>query len=155
MRFVFAHPAHAIAFTFGAGLAPQAPGSFGTLAALPIFYFLQPRLDESLFFLALLAAWLTGVWACHRTGQDLGVADHGGMVWDETVAFLLVLALIPRSLPWQALAFLLFRIFDIAKPPPISYFDRSMKNGFGVMFDDLLAAGYTLLVLSIWKAIGA
>jgi phosphatidylglycerophosphatase A len=81
------------------------------------------------------------------------VADHPGMVWDETVAFLLVLFFIPQALVWQAWAFLLFRLFDILKPPPIRQADRRFKNGFGVMFDDLLAAGYTLLVLALWKSL--
>jgi len=151
LRFVFEHPAHLIAFTGGVGLAPQAPGSFGTLAALPIFYLLSPRLDDVQFLGILTLAWWIGVWACQRTGRDLGMADHGGMVWDETIAFLLVLVLIPKTLLWQAFAFLLFRLFDIAKPQPIRYFDVVLKNGFGVMFDDLLAAGYTLLALAIWK----
>ncbi len=96
----------------------------------------------------LAALFALGVWACGRTGRALGVADHGGMVWDETVAFLLVLFFTPASLAWQAWAFLLFRLFDILKPPPIRYFDRKWKTGFGVMFDDLLAAGYALLVLA-------
>jgi phosphatidylglycerophosphatase A len=80
------------------------------------------------------------------------VADHGGMVWDEVVAFLLVLFFTPDSLYWQACAFLLFRLFDILKPPPIRYYDRTLKNGFGVMFDDLIAAFYALLLLALWRA---
>ena len=91
---------------------------------------------------------MIGVWACGVTGRDLGVADHGSMVWDEVVAFLLVLAIVPRELAWQAAAFVVFRAFDIAKPPPIRQLERRYGGGFGVMFDDLLAAGYTLLVLA-------
>jgi phosphatidylglycerophosphatase A len=87
------------------------------------------------------------------TGQAIGVADYGGMVWDEVVAFLLVLFFIPATLLWQALAFLLFRLFDILKPPPIRYYERTFKNGFGVMLDDLVAAFYTLLVFAIAKTI--
>ena len=89
-----------------------------------------------------------GVWACAVTGRALGAADHGGMVWDEVVAYLLVLYFVPDGAYWLASAFLLFRLFDIWKPPPIRYYDRTLKNGFGVMFDDLIAAGYTLLVLA-------
>ena len=85
------------------------------------------------------------------TGRALGVADHGAMVWDEVVAFALVLVFTPDGWLWQAGAFLLFRLFDILKPPPIHYFDRRLKSGFGVMFDDLLAAFYTLLVLALIK----
>ena len=152
-RFVFSHPAHCIAFGFGAGLAPIAPGTFGTLLAFPIHAWLLPRLSDGIFFLVLLALFGIGVWACDVSGRRLGVLDHGGMVWDETVAFLLVLFLVPNTLMWHAFAFLLFRLFDIFKPAPIRHFDRTMKNGLGVMFDDLLAAFYTLLCLAAWKAI--
>ena len=88
------------------------------------------------------------MWACGKTGRALGVADDGAMVWDEIVAFMLVLVFTPALWQWQAGAFALFRLFDIVKPPPIRYFDRRLKNGFGVMFDDVLAAFYTLLVLA-------
>jgi len=93
------------------------------------------------------------VWACEVTGRAIGAADHGGMVWDETVAFLLVLFFAPATLPWQAAAFLLFRLFDILKPPPIRYYDQALKSGFGVMLDDLIAASYALLVLAVAKMI--
>ena len=96
----------------------------------------------------MVALFWLGVWASAVTGRALGVADHGGMVWDETVAFLLVLFFVPATGYWQAFAFLAFRLFDIFKPPPIRYYDRVLKNGFGVMWDDLLAAGYTLLVIA-------
>lgn len=151
MRFVFSHPAHFIAFGFGIGLAPVAPGTFGTLLAFPIYALLAPRLDPYEFTLLLLALFVIGIWACERSGRKLGVHDHGGMVWDETVAFLLVLFLTPNQLVWQAFAFLLFRLFDIFKPAPIRHFDRSIRNGAGVMLDDLLAAFYTLLCLAAWK----
>jgi phosphatidylglycerophosphatase A len=94
-----------------------------------------------------------GVWACAKTGRAIGQLDHGGMVWDEVVAFLLVLFFTPASLYWQGAAFLLFRLFDILKPPPIRYYDRTLKGGFGVMFDDLIAAFYTLLVLAVGKTL--
>jgi phosphatidylglycerophosphatase A len=104
--------------------------------------------------LALIAAGFgVGVWACGATGRALGVADDGAMVWDEIVAFALVLVFTPALWQWQAGAFLLFRLFDIVKPPPIRYFDRRLKSGFGVMFDDVLAALYTLLVLSMAKIV--
>ncbi len=151
VRFVFSHPAHFIAFGFGIGLAPVAPGTFGTMLAFPIYTLLSPRLDPYEFTLLLLAMFVIGVWACELSGKNLGVHDHGGMVWDETVAFLLVLFLTPNQLVWQAFAFLLFRLFDIFKPAPIRHFDRSIRNGAGVMLDDLLAAFYTLLCLAAWK----
>lgn len=99
----------------------------------------------------MAGAFLLGIWACEETGRDLGVADHGGMVWDEVAAFWLVLLVLPGGWIEQAVAFALFRAFDIVKPPPIRHFDARLKSGFGVMFDDLLAAAYTLLVLALWK----
>jgi phosphatidylglycerophosphatase A len=151
--FVFSHPAHFVAVGFGAGLARVAPGTFGTLLAFPL-YWLIGRADPTLAVLgATLLFFFVGVWACELTGRHLGVADHGAMVWDEVVAFLLVLAIVPDEPAWQAAAFILFRVFDIAKPWPIQKLERRWKNGFGVMFDDLLAAGYTLVALAIAKRI--
>jgi phosphatidylglycerophosphatase A len=154
LKFLFAHPAHLIAFGFGSGLAPKAPGTVGTLLGLPLFWLVAaaaPDLPNRIIL--LVAAFLFGVWACARTGRALGVADHGGIVWDEIVAFALVLMFIPAQpfTPagwlWIALAFALFRLFDILKPWPISLADARLKNGFGVMFDDLLAAGYAIAAL--------
>ncbi len=142
--------AKAIATGFGVGLAPRAPGTFGTLLAWPIGWFLA-ALHPAVLFPLLALLFALGVWACEITGRQLGVADHGSMVWDEIVAFLLVLALVPRELDWQAAAFLLFRAFDIAKPPPIDWVERRTRGGFGVMADDIVAAGYTLLVLAVLK----
>lgn len=151
--FVFTHPAHFVAFGFGAGLARVAPGTIGTLLAFPL-YWLIGRADASLAVLgATPLLFLLGIWACELTGRHLGVADHGAMVWDEVVAFLLVLAIVPDEPAWQLAAFVLFRAFDIAKPWPIRQLERRWKNGFGVMFDDLLAAGFTLLVLAIAKRV--
>lgn len=104
---------------------------------------------HELVFLACIAClFVAGVWACGRTGRALGVPDHGGMVVDEIVAYLLVLYWLPRELPWQAAGFVLFRAFDIVKPPPIRQADRHVKGGFGVMLDDLIAAFYAVLVLA-------
>jgi phosphatidylglycerophosphatase A len=152
-RFLLGHPAHLIAFGFGVGLAPVAPGTWGTLLALPIFLLASPRLEPVEFLLMLAVMFALGVWACEVTGRAVGAADHGGMVWDETVAFLLVLFFAPATLPWHAAAFLLFRLFDILKPPPIRHYDRTLKNGLGVMLDDLIAAAYTLLVLAVVKTL--
>jgi phosphatidylglycerophosphatase A len=154
LKFLFAHPAHLIAFGFGTGLAPRAPGTVGTLLGLPLFWLIitiAPDLPNRIIL--LIAAFLIGVWACARTGRALGVADHGGMVWDEIVAFALVLMFMPALLftpagwLWIALAFALFRLFDILKPWPIRLADARLKNGFGVMFDDLLAALYAIAVI--------
>ena len=152
LRFATSHPAHAIALGFGAGLSPWAPGTAGTLLAWPVGWLLGvDRGAPGIVLAAIALAFLLGVWACSVTGRNLGAADHGGMVWDEFVAFLLVLAIVPHSLAWQAAAFVLFRFFDILKPPPIRWCERRYHGGFGVMFDDLLAAGYTLLCLSLVK----
>lgn len=152
-RFVFSRPAHFIAFGFGAGLVPVAPGTFGTLLAFPLYWLFAPQVGAVEFLVLLLVLFGLGVWACEVTGRALGVADHGGMVWDETVAFLLVLFFTPATLAWQAWAFLAFRLFDILKPPPIRHFDRTLKSGFGVMFDDLIAAFYALIVLAVAKTL--
>ncbi|ARU30958.1 phosphatidylglycerophosphatase A [Sulfuriferula sp. AH1] len=146
-RFITRHPAHFLAFGFGSGLAPVAPGTFGTLAALPSFYILAAVLNPAQIYVAIALAAVTGIWICGVAGRNIGVADHGGIVWDEIVAFWLILAFTPLQPLWIAAAFLLFRLFDIWKPFPINWFDARLKNGFGVMFDDLLAAGYTLAVL--------
>ena len=152
-RFLLGHPAHFIAFGFGAGLAPAAPGTWGTLLALPLYWLIASRLDPVEFLLVLAALFGLGVWACEVTGRAIGAADHRGMVWDETVAFLLVLFFVPATLAWQGAAFLLFRLLDIVKPPPIRYYERTFRNGFGVMLDDLVAAFYTLLVVAVFKTV--
>lgn len=143
-QFLFAHPAHFLAFGFGAGLARKAPGTFGTLVAFP----LSALLAGTPFYWAWVAVFLlVGVWACDVAGRALGEHDHGGMVWDEIAAFLLVLPFAPATWWGYALAFALFRLFDIWKPFPIAWFDARVRGGFGVMLDDVLAAGYAIVCL--------
>jgi len=149
--FAFSHPAHAIALGGGAGLSPVAPGTAGTLVAWPLGWYLTGLLSPPALLVLLLAFFLFGVWACELTGRHLGVSDHGAMVWDEIVAFLLMLAILPRELAWQLAAFVLFRVFDVAKPPPIRWLERRFRGGFGVMIDDIVAAGMALLVLALFK----
>jgi phosphatidylglycerophosphatase A len=149
--FLFRHPAHFIALGFGAGLAPVAPGTFGTLIAIPIAVLLRAHFSDAIFVAAIVVLALIGVWATQITGRDLGAPDHGAIVWDEVVAFLLVLYFVGEDAVRVAFAFLLFRIFDIVKPPPIRQLDAALKNGVGVMVDDVLAAGYTLIVLALWQ----
>jgi len=153
LRWLLASPAHLVAFGFGVGLLRPAPGTWGTLLAW-LLWFALGRLPDTWIAIVLLVGLVAGVWACHTTGRALGQPDHGGMVWDEIVAFWLVLWLSPTTLYAQAVAFLLFRGFDIAKPPPIRFFDRRWKHGAGVMWDDLLAAAYTLLVMAILARLG-
>jgi len=151
LRFLLAHPAHLIACGFGSGLAPVAPGTFGTLFAWLSFQSIDRLLSGWPLAAFLVAAFVLGVAVCNRTGRALGVVDHGSIVWDEIVPFWIVLAIAPAGWDWQLAAFLLFRLFDITKPAPANYFDQQVKNGFGVMMDDLVAAFYTLLVLAIGK----
>jgi phosphatidylglycerophosphatase A len=151
-RLLLSHPAHLVSFGFGSGLARIAPGTFGTLVAFPLYWLLAPLLPDLYFMLVLVLAFALGVWLCDITGKALGVPDYGGIVWDEIVSFMLVLFFTPHGWYWSLLAFVLFRIFDIVKPPPIRYFDSNWHGGLGVMFDDLLAAGYTLMCLALLKS---
>ena len=153
--FMLAHPARFIALGFGTGLSPYAPGTVGTLLGFPVYWIASAWLapygpQGMLVFIA--AMFLLGVWACGRTGRDLGIPDHSGMNWDEIVAFQLVLMLTPQAWQWQAFAFFGFRFFDVVKPPPIRQVDAQLKGGLGVMADDILAAFYTLLAMAVCKA---
>ncbi|HEY5762605.1 MAG TPA: phosphatidylglycerophosphatase A [Rhodocyclaceae bacterium] len=151
IRFVFSSPFHLIACGFGSGLSPVASGTVGTLFAWASFPLLQGLFGDVELLVFLVLAFLFGILACHRTGRALGVVDHGVIVWDEIVPFWLVLLLTPEGWLWQTAAFFLFRFFDIVKLPPAGYFDREVKNGFGVMADDLFAALHTLLVIAAAK----
>lgn len=155
-RFMLSHPAHWLAQGFGSGLSPLLPGTTGTLFAWLSFIMLTERWPD--FFTAqnwtaiLVIGFAIGIWACNITGRNLGIADHGSMVWDEIIAFWLVLLFVMPAGFWvQLAAFVIFRFFDMVKPPPISYFDRHLKGGFGVMFDDLIASFYTLLIFAFWQ----
>jgi phosphatidylglycerophosphatase A len=149
LPFMLHHPAHFIALGFGAGLAPFAPGTFGTLVAIPIALALERYSGDVGFALAIVVLFVVGTWASGVTGRALGVPDHGSIVIDEVVAFLLVLFFAGLTPLRIAFAFALFRFFDIVKPPPIRQLDASLKNGVGVMLDDIVAAGYALLVFSL------
>lgn len=152
-RFLLSHPAHFLAFGFGAGLSSKAPGTVGTLVAFPIYWYLAPRLSAPLFIFVLIWSFAIGVWVCDKTGKALGIDDYGGLVIDEIVAFLLVLFFTPPGIVWQFLAFCLFRFFDITKPEPIRHFDKTWHGGLGVMFDDIVAAGYAILCLALIKSV--
>jgi len=152
VRFLLQHPAHFFGLGFGSGLAPKAPGTFGTLVGFPLFWLISVY-ALSTQLLVVAALFLIGIYFCDITGKALGVPDYGGIVWDEIVAMMLVLAFTPNQWQWWIVAFMLFRLFDIWKPFPIRYFDAKLKNGFGVMFDDLLAAIFAiacLLLLEVW-----
>jgi phosphatidylglycerophosphatase A len=139
-----------VAFGFCSGLLRPGSGTWGTLLAWPLWRLCAPHIvSDRAMGVLLLLFFAYGCWACTRAGKELGEPDHVGMVWDEMVAFWIVLWLVPPSLGAQALAFVLFRIFDTVKPPPIRYVDARLKGGFGVMSDDILAAAYTLLVMAL------
>jgi phosphatidylglycerophosphatase A len=148
-RLISSHPAYFLAFGLGTGLSPKAPGTVGTLLGYPLYFLLAAVLPTPGVLASLLFAFIVGIAICDMAGKAVGVADHGGIVWDEIVAMALVLCLSPSGLGWWAGCFVAFRVFDILKPWPIRYFDQRWKNGFGVMFDDLLAAGYAILVIQL------
>jgi len=153
---MFAHPAHALALGLGSGLSPRAPGTVGTLWAWLCWWALSPWLSPLGQGLLIAAALALGWWACTVTATHLGMSDPGAIVWDEVVAFWTVLWVLgPVSWGLQALAFALFRFFDAVKPPPVSWADQVFKGpgwrgGWGIVFDDLVAALCTLLCLALW-----
>lgn len=155
LKFLLASPVHFLALGCGSGLAPKAPGTFGTLFAWGSFLLFRPYFSDFALLAAFTAAYLLGIWVIDVTGRAIGDPDHGSIVWDEIVPFWLVLLLTPATFLWQLTAFVLFRYFDITKPQPARYFDQHVKNGFGVMADDLVAAGYTLLLLALLKIVFA
>ncbi|HUP98442.1 MAG TPA: phosphatidylglycerophosphatase A [Usitatibacter sp.] len=148
-RFLLAHPAHFIALGFGAGLAPWAPGTFGTLLALAMYWAFAWFVPPLFIAVAAVPLFFLGVWACGVTGRHLGAEDHGCMVWDEVVAFLPLAAAAHASIWMQLVAFGIFRGFDILKPPPIRYFEKNLRGGLGVMFDDVIAASYAFAVMIV------
>lgn len=148
LSWAYAKPWRVLAIGMGSGAVRTAPGTWGTVWAWAVWLIALQFIPNALMPWLLIASFLIGIWACQRTGEDLGVADHGSMVWDEVVAFWLVLWLLPTSAWWmQGLAFATFRFFDIVKPAPIRYFDNKLAGGFGVMLDDVLAALYSLAFL--------
>ena len=158
-QFLKAHPAHLIALGFGAGLSGLGAGTVGTLWAWASFLVIQLWLSPMEIGVLLGASTLIGWWACTLTARHLGVADPGAIVWDEIVAFWLVLWLItPCGWLAQFAAFVLFRYFDIAKPGPVRWADQTFKGfgwrgGWGILFDDFVAAFCTLLVIALWRVI--
>lgn len=132
------NPVHLLAFGFGSGAAPRAPGTWGSLAAIPLYY-LVAWLPQEGYLAFLILSFLLGVWLCGKTARDLKVHDHGGIVWDEFVGMWIVLALHPSTIEGVLMAFMLFRLFDVIKPWPISWLDARMPGGLGIMVDDVVA----------------
>ena len=143
---VFRDPVHFLALGFGSGCAPKAPGTFGTLAAIPLYLLMQP-LPLWIYLLLTISGFALGVWICDRTARDLGVHDHPAIVWDEVIGYWITMIVAPPGWLWVIAGFALFRLFDIVKPWPIRQVDQQVGGGFGIMFDDVLAAGYAWLVL--------
>ena len=158
-RFLLAHPAHFIALGAGSGLSRLAPGTAGTVWAWAVFALLQTWLSPLHMGVLIATSTLVGWWACTVTAQHMGVADPGAIVWDEVIAFWLVLWLVTPTTFWGQLgAFALFRYFDAAKPGPVRWADSLFKGfgwrgGWGIIFDDLVAAFCTLLVIAIWRSL--
>lgn len=150
--FIIAKPWRFVAFGLGSGLLPKAPGTWGSLAALPFFLLLH-QLPIYAYWVGLVFAFIAGIWICGKTSADLGVEDHSGIVWDEFVGLWLSLACVPPGWGWLLVGFLLFRLFDTVKPWPISWFDKHLHGGLGVMFDDILAGIAALVSLQILEYI--
>lgn len=147
---------HFLAVGGGSGLASFAPGTWGTLAGLIIGAFLATYLSTSFFVLVILLGFWLGCFLCKKTTEDMGVHDHGAIVWDEFVGMWITLLAVPSlTFGWLVAAFVAFRFFDIVKPYPIKYFDQKLKSGFGIMFDDVLAAVYACIALVILRYIVA
>lgn len=145
---LLANPNHLFAFGFGSGLAAKAPGTFGTLAAIPFLWLIQD-LSWPIYLSWLLVTFALGVLWCDRSSKALGVHDHGGIVWDEFVGFWVTMFMAPAGWIWILVGFVLFRFFDIIKPWPINWLDKKVHGGFGIMIDDVLAGIYALIVLQL------
>jgi phosphatidylglycerophosphatase A len=148
--FDITQPIQFLALGFGSGLAPKAPGTFGTLAAIPIFLLLTIVMPTPLLYaFAVIIMGLAGIYICGKAADDVGVHDHPAIVWDEFVGFFITMFMVPVS--WQSIlvGFILFRVFDIFKPWPISFIDKKMTGGLGIMLDDVLAGIFALIIMQL------
>ena len=144
------HPIHFLSLGFGSGLSPFAPGTAGTLIAVPIFYLLAVYLPDIGYVLATALVTLSGVYFCGKTTRALGVHDHPAIVWDEIAGYLITMLFVPLTPVNVIIGFVLFRLFDIVKPWPVSVIDSRMKGGAGVMLDDVVAGLYALAIMHIY-----
>ena len=135
---ILANPIHLVAFGFGAGLSPKAPGSVGTIVAV-LIYLVLPSMPPIIYAGLVLLSFFFGIWICGKTAEDLGVHDHGGIVWDEFVGYWVTMFMAPSGIFWVLLGFVLFRLLDIFKPWPIKWADKELAGGLGIMLDDVLA----------------
>tara|TARA_R110001583_G_scaffold191749_1_gene357439 strand:- start:12 stop:500 length:489 start_codon:yes stop_codon:yes gene_type:complete len=148
-RVSLANPVHFLALGFGSGLAPKAPGTFGTIAAIPLVCLLAYSTSLSGYILVTLVASIVGIWLCGKTAKDMMVHDDSSIVWDEIAGLLITMIAVPLSWQTLLLGFVLFRLFDILKPWPISYLDARVHGGFGIMIDDVLAGFFALILMHI------
>jgi phosphatidylglycerophosphatase A len=139
--------ANFIALGGGLGLAPKAPGTFGTLLGIPLLFLMPTNLVA--YLIVLVALFALGVWVCDACAKNLGVHDHPGIVWDEVVGYLITMIAVPKTLVWIVVGFILFRFFDILKPWPISWIDKHVEGGMGIMLDDVLAGVFALIVIQV------
>ena len=137
-NFRITNPIHFLALGFGSGLLPKAPGTFGTLAAIPLYLLLAPS-SVNIYLVSVIVMSIAGIYICGQAAKDAGVHDHGAIVWDEIVGFLITMFMIPLSWKSVIVGFILFRIFDIFKPWPISFIDKNVHGGLGIMLDDIIA----------------
>ena len=142
------NPLHFISLGFGSGLLPKAPGTYGTLAAIPVFLLIS-NFEFLYYLLITLVITLVGIYLCSYTSKSLGVHDHSGIVIDEIAGYLITMIAVPADILWIFIGFVLFRIFDILKPWPISWVDKHVHGGFGIMFDDVLAGLLALACLHL------
>ncbi len=142
------HPVHFLAFGFGSGLSPKAPGTAGTLAAVPVFY-LMSFLSNIQYLIVLYLIIVFGIWLCEQSSRMLGVHDHPGIVWDEFAGLFITMIAVPVTWSTVVAGFILFRLFDIVKPWPINWLDKKVGGGFGIMLDDIVAGCFALAVLQL------
>ena len=148
LKQLLGNPVHFLAFGFGSGLFAKAPGTAGTLLGILAWMFLV-KLSLVTYTIVIVIAALAGIYFCGKTARDLNVHDHSGIVWDEIVGIWLAMILVPVTWGWVFVGFLLFRFFDILKPWPISWIDKNISGGIGIMADDLLAGGFTAIILYV------
>lgn len=145
---VFTQPVHFLAFGFGSGLSPFAPGTAGTIVAVALYLLLE-QLPLAAYLLMLLITFAAGIYLCGRSAKMLGVHDHGGIVWDEFVGYWITMLVAPSGWVWIVIGFILFRLFDILKPFPINLFDKHVHGGLGIMIDDAIAGSFAWVCLQL------
>ncbi|QYJ79727.1 phosphatidylglycerophosphatase A family protein [Shewanella acanthi] len=147
-RLSLKNPAHFLALGFGSGLAAKAPGTFGTLAAIPLYLLLAP-LPLTWYLLLTAVSIFAGIYICDKAAKDMGVHDHGAIVWDEVAGLLITMIAAPKGVIWLVVGFALFRLFDIIKPWPIRWLDAKVEGGFGIMIDDVLAGIFAFICVQL------